>query len=184
MNKPLFNLKGRMGSDSDWYVLRQGIDYDESIRNINNYAKTFRELVMEPLSSNDPNINYIVKRNFNPYKVGISPITNHMWVVQARTSFENIDRTLESHMPIFVVEPIDVDEVSATGSHVYISQIHVVDGCGEHSDYVFGAFNNYEKACKASQEECDNLQMGEEDEGYANGYENGYSYTVTKEDLL
>ena len=177
--QPLFNVKARMGSDSDWYVVKTDVNYNDAVKAVNEYAKTFRSVVMVPLLSNDPSINYIVKRDYNrSHQKGGCNYPNNMYVVQTRSSAENI-RLPQADMPITVIEPIDTEEVSAKGSHVYVSTICAVDECGEHSEYVFGVFDNYEKACNMSQHECDNLNAGE-----TSRYPTIFSYSVAKEDLL
>ncbi|WP_284161828.1 hypothetical protein [Burkholderia pseudomallei] len=178
--QPLFNVKARMGSDSDWYVVKTDVNYNDAVKAVNEYAKTFRHVVMVPLQSNDPSINYIVKRDFNrSHHAGGCNYPLHMFVDQVRTSASNIDYSLNEHMPITVIEPIDTEEVSAKGSHVYVATIQAVDECGEHSEYVFGVFDNYEKACNITQHECDNLSDGE-----TSRYPTIFSYSVAKEDLL
>lgn len=178
--QPLFNVKARMGSDSDWYVLKTDVNFTDAVKAVNEYAKTFRSVVMTPLQSNDKSINYIVKRDFNrSHHKGDFNYPHHMYVDQVRTSAENINYALNDHMPITVIEPIDTEEVSAKGSHVYVSLISVIDECGECSEYVFGVFDNYEKACNITQHECDNLTAGE-----SGPYPCLYSYSVVKEDIL
>lgn len=178
--QPLFNVKARMGSDSDWYVVKTDVNYNDAVKAVNEYAMTFRSVVMVPLLSNDPDINYIVKRDYNrSHQKGGCNYPNHMYVVQTRSSYVNIDWSLDIHMPITVIEPIDTEEVSAKGSHVYVATIQAVDECGEHSEYVFGVFDNYEKACNITQHECDNLSDGE-----TSRYPTIFSYSVAKEDLL